>query len=100
MIKLRMVLCNIQLELNIKVNLEMANDVLLVIILGGHGKFTFPNQKVQYEGHFENDTFHGKGTLTILKTKETLEVEYELGKCKTDLPENFKLAFQKDKPNS
>jgi hypothetical protein len=43
MIKLRMEYCNIQLELNIKVNLEMANDVILFTILGGHGKFTFPN---------------------------------------------------------
>ncbi|CAD8115796.1 unnamed protein product [Paramecium primaurelia] len=61
------------------------------------GKYTYSNQKVQYIGNFREDTFHGKGVLILLETNEQVEVEYEYGRCKTDLPDNFKDALKKNK---
>ncbi|CAD8113039.1 unnamed protein product [Paramecium sonneborni] len=61
------------------------------------GKYTYSNGKVQYIGNFRDDTFHGKGVLILLETNEQIEVDYEYGRCKTDLPENFKEVLRKNK---
>ncbi|CAD8213735.1 unnamed protein product [Paramecium octaurelia] len=61
------------------------------------GKYTYSNGKVQYVGNFKDDTFHGRGVLILLETNEQVEVEYEYGRCKTDLPENFKDVLKKNK---
>ncbi|CAD8203824.1 unnamed protein product [Paramecium pentaurelia] len=59
------------------------------------GKFIFWNQKLEYCGGFLDDRFHGKGILTQFLTKEQLEVEYNYGKCLTELPEGFKQLMDK-----
>lgn len=61
------------------------------------GKYTFCDGKLEYVGNFKNDALHGKGILTLLETKEQIEVEYEDGRLKSDLPENFKLVLKKSK---
>ncbi|CAK66244.1 unnamed protein product (macronuclear) [Paramecium tetraurelia] len=59
------------------------------------GKFRFWNHKIEYSGGFLDDEFHGKGMLTILQNNEQLEVEYNKGKCLTEIPEAFKQLMQK-----
>lgn len=61
------------------------------------GKYTYSNGKIEYIGSFKEDTFHGKGKLILKDKNEEVEVEYEYGRCKTDLPENFKDVLRKNK---
>ncbi|CAD8108501.1 unnamed protein product [Paramecium sonneborni] len=60
------------------------------------GRLTFANYKIVYTGAFKQNRMHGKGKLTILETKEDLEVEYNQGKCLTELPDAFKQAMEKN----